>query len=390
MHCFLHLQPVCGIRPATNPGNMGTLIRNERRIWSRRPAIVITIISLIGRSAVAGLTNTPSLKPDRSRSLSSYSLPSKIVTTDGKVYQAVSLAGIEPDGLLVQYRPAGGGIGMALLKFSKLPASFQKEFGYDSRQASAFEHAQALATFAMAQRLRKDEKIRAAMLSELPERPDLARAVSVNSPAPTVTYTYYAPGHQPATFGPGYSQCQPHYRCHATFAVHSQPGAAGQPFHFYIDKVTISLGLSCHIIEPRFPYDHIRIEQEGNRKIYEYFYGRGPPVARHIGDCMIGKEFTAFGPDIDAAKKAALARAEAVVQGVYSARVTSIAYAAGKYYSKLLDYGQNNFSCHEAVQEAIAKYANQINLNFYIRSAPPPAPGNPAVPAPGFQTSALH
>ena len=194
------------------------------------------------------------------------------MTTDGKTYNAVRLVKVEPDGLLVEYRPDAGGLGLMTLKFAQLPEPLQKQFGYDARKASDYEHAQNLATYALAQKLRQDEKASMAASTELSERPNLNGKVSVNSSDPIATYTYYVPGEKPDFLVSDIATCQPDYRCHADFDVHSEPGAAGQPAHFYIDAVRISLGLNCQITEPKSPFDYIRLHEERRRKIFEYFY----------------------------------------------------------------------------------------------------------------------
>ena len=93
-------------------------------------------------------------------------------TSDGKVYNAVKLSRIEPDGLLIEYQPVSGGIGLAKLKFAMLSESLQKQFGYDPLKASAFEHQESVAAFALSLKLQRDEKIQNAVLNNMSQRPN--------------------------------------------------------------------------------------------------------------------------------------------------------------------------------------------------------------------------
>jgi hypothetical protein len=373
-----------GIQLAATKRAMCALPRCGRRTSNYKSVIIIAVIYSIARFAFAGLADASAPKLDSLTVLSSNSLPSQIITTDGKVYKAVKFKSIEPDGLLVEYLPDSGGIGLAKLKFAKLPESLQQQFGYDPLKASVFEHQQSLAAFALSQKLQKEEKTQIAVLNNMSQRPNVARAVAVSSSDPTVTYTYYA-----NAFWGSYSDCQPDYQCHADFDLHAEPSPAGPPFRFHLDAVKISLAMSCHITEPKFPYDYIRIEQEGRRKIYEYFYRFGPQVARRIGESMIGKELTSPETDFEAAKKSALSRAETLVKSRYSLHLGSVARKADQYYEKLIDHGQNSFDRDKAVQEAIAKYGNQMDLQTSIPVGQPRIPSNPGVRPPSSQAVPL-
>ena len=69
--------------------------------------------------------------------------PARITTLDGKTYEKVILEKVDPDGLLVLFAPAGGGLGTAKLKFRNLPAELREQFAYDPVRASDYEAAQA-------------------------------------------------------------------------------------------------------------------------------------------------------------------------------------------------------------------------------------------------------
>jgi hypothetical protein len=69
-------------------------------------------------------------------------------TTDGTTYSNITVQRTDPDGLCIAYTPAGGGMGVAKVKFSQLSADQQKQFGYDPARAQEFEAQCAQATAA--------------------------------------------------------------------------------------------------------------------------------------------------------------------------------------------------------------------------------------------------
>lgn len=70
----------------------------------------------------------------------------QVTTINGRTYLNVSILDVEPDGLVVSYKPSQPGIAMATLKFAELPASLQTQYGYDPAKAAAFEKQQDQAT----------------------------------------------------------------------------------------------------------------------------------------------------------------------------------------------------------------------------------------------------
>lgn len=74
-------------------------------------------------------------------------IPNTITTTDGKTYQMTRLVSAPPDGLVVQYRPEEGGVGLRLIKFRNLPEDLRREFNYNEDAARQHEanRAEALA-----------------------------------------------------------------------------------------------------------------------------------------------------------------------------------------------------------------------------------------------------
>jgi hypothetical protein len=86
-------------------------------------------------------------------------LPTKISTADGKTYNGVKLIKAEPNGLVIQYSPDARGIGLATLKFTKLPKFLQEQFNYNPTNASEYEKKEAAAATALSQKMQADEKI---------------------------------------------------------------------------------------------------------------------------------------------------------------------------------------------------------------------------------------
>jgi len=343
------------------------------------------MISLVVGLAFVGLAGTSTSQPAPSTALSSNSLPREIVTADGTVYREVRLSRIEPDGLLVEYQPATGGIGMGKLKFARLPASLQKQFGYDPLKASAFEHEQARATAALSQKLRQDEKNRMAMLNEVSQRPNLNGTVSVNSSDPAVSYAFYPPGQKPDEVGEYTAVTEPRFTCHADFTFHSQPDAPEKPVRLVVDTVTISLGLSCHLIEPEHPFDFVSRHEEGHRRINEYFYRFGPRVADDIGKSMIGCEFASSATNLDAAIAQVLPQAQFMVEGEYVSHIEGPCRAANRYYDQLQDAEGVHLDVDPAVQKAIARYSDQVDRPIQMPAGPTPFPRNPFGLPPAFQ-----
>jgi hypothetical protein len=303
------------------------------------------------------------------------SLPSKIITTDGVTYYAPKLTRVEPDGLLIEFQPADGGIGLAKLKFAKLPEALQKQFGYDPGKAAAYEHQQTLAQQALTQKLQQDDVARSAALTlqnEQTRPPNLAGAVSVDSLEPTITYTYYTPDQKPPQLGLGVADVENHYRCLAKFGVQVAPGAAGEPVHFHIERVAISLDMTCRYIEPVNPYDIVRQYDDGRRKIYEYFYRLGPQVAQAIGVSLIGREFTAREATYESEKKRALAETEMEIVTEYILRISATTRNAEQEYSQLTAHGANNVDRNQAAQEACDKFARD-----FLNPATPIRPESP-------------
>jgi hypothetical protein len=60
-------------------------------------------------------------------------------TTDGTTYDNVTKQRIDPDGLYIEYKLPGGGLGMSKVKYDRLSADQQKQFGFDAAKARDYE-----------------------------------------------------------------------------------------------------------------------------------------------------------------------------------------------------------------------------------------------------------
>lgn len=60
-------------------------------------------------------------------------------TVDGTTYNNITEQRVDPDGLYIQYSLPAGGLGMSKIKFSRLSADQQKQFGYNAEKARNYE-----------------------------------------------------------------------------------------------------------------------------------------------------------------------------------------------------------------------------------------------------------
>jgi S1-C subfamily serine protease len=92
---------------------------------------------------------------------------SEIVTRTGNSYKNVRVQKVDPDGLLIAYTPANGGVGISKVKFEDLPDDLQQRYGYNPTNAAAFEKAERKAAGQLrAQLLAEDAKARSSRLAE--------------------------------------------------------------------------------------------------------------------------------------------------------------------------------------------------------------------------------
>ena len=63
----------------------------------------------------------------------------EITTTSGETLFSVKVMKVEPDGLTLKYKPAGGGICIQKIPFDNLPESLQQQFGYTPQKSAAFK-----------------------------------------------------------------------------------------------------------------------------------------------------------------------------------------------------------------------------------------------------------
>jgi S1-C subfamily serine protease len=63
----------------------------------------------------------------------------EIITREGVAYKGVMVQKVVPDGLVIAYSVADGGIGIAKLNFKELSDDLQQQFGYNPTNAATFE-----------------------------------------------------------------------------------------------------------------------------------------------------------------------------------------------------------------------------------------------------------
>lgn len=117
--------------------------------WTAYPQAIVPH----AKAAGANLSNTapivatppatwsPAPAPESVKEI--FAHPTEITTVDGKFYAGLTVQKVDPDGLLVEYKPAGGGIGIAKIKFKDMPANLQQQYHYDLDQSGAYESRQA-------------------------------------------------------------------------------------------------------------------------------------------------------------------------------------------------------------------------------------------------------
>ena len=230
---------------------------------------VLPIIALSLFATLLGFAGSPAG--------SANALPSIIVTTDGRTYHAVKLQRVLPDGLLVQYQPDSGGMGLARLKFVNLSKSLQQQFGYDSKQASLYQEGEKNVMTKLTRTMREDENLSIGVLEQTTRS-----SVVVKVDKPLVKYSYYDPaGPKPPQITDemdGVTQYA--FGCNPTFSFQIAHSGAGEPFSFRIKTITIHLDLTIRIILPRGQPGKLTEHEEGHRKIVEYFYSLDRPPRR--------------------------------------------------------------------------------------------------------------
>jgi hypothetical protein len=99
-------------------------------------------------------------------------IPETITTQKGETYQGASLVRTEPDGLVIEFRPEGGGFGMKKIKFHDLPENLREQFNYDQGAAEEFEAARLEAN--------TNWRTRLAEMKRRPAEPQQANAQNVS------------------------------------------------------------------------------------------------------------------------------------------------------------------------------------------------------------------
>jgi len=324
-----------------------------RRWWLWfRSALLLTL------SALAD-SGTPA--PDRGSLCVSNSLPAEIITADGHVYPSPKLRSVMPDGLLIEYRLAAGGTGMTRVKFQELSKSLQQQFGYDPKQASAFETEQARAEAAFSQTLREDQNKHLAEQEKMTRIPVRVEVVSDN---PTVDYTYFDTANPrpmsllraSADRDGSRGATDRHFECQTGVTLRRVQNESGKGIRFAVESVSIHLGLSVSIVLPRTPSPAFQAHEEGHRAIAEHFYTCGTQAAQRIGERVAAREITIRSEDPEKAEAMAAEKVRTDIDFEYLKYTEIPANKANKYYDQLTNFGRNNVDSNDATQRAIARF----------------------------------
>jgi hypothetical protein len=323
------------------------MTRRHSQSLSARKTIPIAVLFL--SATVLGFAGLPAG--------SANALPPQIITTDGITYNAVKLQRVLPDGLLVQYQPDAGGMGLARLKFVNLSKSLQQQFGYDPKQAAIFQEGERNVMTALTRTMREDENIRIGVLDQATRS-----SVVVKADKPVVKYSYYDPaGPKPSQIADemdGVTQYA--FGCSPTFNFQITHPGAGAPFGFRIKTITINLELMIHIILPRGEHGKLKEHEEGHRKIVEYFYSLGPVAAQSAGGLFTGMEQTSSAADYKIARTETFTRATVELQTEYMKYIRDLCEQANDYYDELTDHGGNGKDSNQAAEEAIRRFAPKV------------------------------
>lgn len=126
--------------------NGNTKFPHLSKLASLLPLYVISMALTVASDAYGGQTN--SAAPDTAPLIVTNNTPpapnqTEITTLNGTTYKSVRILKVEPDGLMIQYSPQAGGIGLGKIPFENLSAEFHQKYGYDAQKASEYKAAQA-------------------------------------------------------------------------------------------------------------------------------------------------------------------------------------------------------------------------------------------------------
>ena len=82
------------------------------------------------------------------------------------MYTSVQVLKVEPDGLLIQFAPSGGGVAMEKVKFENLPEEIQQKYNYDPQKVIAYNKWQKEEQEKAAAKMRADQEQRRALAAE--------------------------------------------------------------------------------------------------------------------------------------------------------------------------------------------------------------------------------
>ncbi len=95
-----------------------------------------------------------------------FAAESSLTTTDGRTYDHISSLRADPDGLYIEYTTPRGGLGSAKVKFTRLSADQQKQYGYNADAAQKYEEGAARAVQSYLVFVKKQDEARQKAQSE--------------------------------------------------------------------------------------------------------------------------------------------------------------------------------------------------------------------------------
>jgi S1-C subfamily serine protease len=114
--------------------NYSDAMKVKQFIWSLFLMALLPAIVTAQTSANSGQINAPSHSSGPQQINGG-----EIITRGGKTYKGVVVQKVVPDGLVIGYIMADGGMGIAKLKFKDLSDNLQQQFGYNPTNAAAFD-----------------------------------------------------------------------------------------------------------------------------------------------------------------------------------------------------------------------------------------------------------
>lgn len=188
-----------------------------------------------------------------------------------------------------------------------------------------------------------------------------AQAVTVEKHPPVIEIHRFDPAHPPASM-PALEpdtraqtlwahNCSTFLRC-SLIDAQRQPG--GVRVNTQIISASIKLDLTITLWLPQDCSARLREHEEGHRAIAERIYQKAETAARAAAGLVIGKHYSADGPDREAALQKCIDQASKELGDSYVQRVNGPTSRASQAYDRLTAHGRNTTpTTTRAVEQAI-------------------------------------